>query len=175
MKINNLSRTINLKIILLSLSINKQKDQKNLNYSIKKITTKETYSVRHPVLRQGKPIDSCVFDGDTLETTFHLGIFNEDKLVGVSSFLRSNHTLLSEEFQYQLRGMAVLNEYQNLGLGKLILNQGENLLKKQNIQIVWCNAREKAANFYKKNGYTIIGLPFSIKDIGLHYIMFKLL
>ena len=146
-----------------------------MNYSIKKISAKETYIVRHPVLRQGKPIESCVFEGDNLETTFHLGIFHKDKLVGISSFLQNRHPLLSEELQYQLRGMAVLNEYQNLGLGKLILNHGENLLKEQNIQIVWCNAREKAANFYKKNGYKIIGLPFDIKDIGLHYIMCKTL
>ena len=146
---------------------------KNLNYNIKKISAKETYIVRHPVLRQGKPIESCEFDGDNLETTFHLGIFNKDTLVGISSFLLSKHPLLTEELQYQLRGMAVLNEYQNLGLGKLILNHGENLLKKQNIQIVWCNAREKAVNFYKKNGYKIIGLPFDIKDIGKHFIMYK--
>ena len=146
-----------------------------MNYTIKKITAQETYIVRHPVLRQGKPMESCVFEGDNLETTFHLGIFHKDRLVGISTFLLSRHPLLSEELQYQLRGMAVLNEYQNLGLGKLILNHGENLLKEQNIQIVWCNAREKAVNFYKKNDYTIIGLPFDIKDIGLHYIMCKTL
>lgn len=146
-----------------------------MNYSIKKISAKETYIVRHPVLRQGKSIESCVFDDDNLDTTFHLGIFNKDKLVGVSSFLMSKHPLLTEKLQYQLRGMAVLNEYQNLGLGKLILNHGENLLKKQNIQIVWCNAREKAMNFYKQNDYKIMGLPFDIKDIGKHFVMCKTL
>lgn len=175
MKINNLSSLIYLKFILLSLSINKHLAKKTLKYSIKKITAKETFAVRHPVLRQGKPIESCMFDGDNLETTFHLGIFHKDKLVGISSFLMSKHPLLSQEFQYQLRGMAVLNAYQNLGLGKLILNHGENLLKKQNIQIVWCNAREKAVNFYKKNDYKIIGLPFDIKDIGKHFVMYKTL
>lgn len=146
-----------------------------MNYLIKKISATEAYPVRHPVLREGKPIESCLFEGDNLENTFHLGIFNNDKLLGVSTFLESKNYLFSEEFQFQLRGMAVLKEYQNLGLGKLILSHGERLLKKQNTQIIWCNAREKAANFYKKNGYSIIGLPFDITNIGPHFVMCKTL
>ncbi|CAH8283845.1 acetyltransferase (GNAT) family protein [Mariniflexile fucanivorans] len=146
-----------------------------MNYTINQITSTETYLVRQPVLRSGKPIESCIFDGDDLNTTFHLGIYSENKLVGVCSFFKNNQPLITETFQYQLRGMAVLNEYQGLGLGQLILTYGENLLKKRNIQTIWCNAREKAIEFYKKTGYHIIGEPFLIKDIGLHYIMNKIL
>ena len=146
-----------------------------MDYQIKKISALETYPVRHPVLREGKPLESCLFEGDTLNTTFHLGIFHHDKLVGVCSFLKSKHTLLKNEYQYQLRGMAILKEKQSLGLGKLILSYGENLLKQQNTQIIWCNAREKAVEFYKKNRYQIIGLPFDIKNIGQHFIMYKAL
>ena len=146
-----------------------------MDYLIKKISALETYTVRHSVLREGKPIESCLFDGDTLNTTFHLGIFDEGNLVGVCSFLKSKHALLKEESQYQLRGMAILKEKQHLGLGKLILSHGENLLKQQNTQIIWCNAREKAVGFYQKNGYQIIGAPFDIKNIGQHFIMYKAL
>lgn len=145
----------------------------NLNYIIKHISATEAYTVRHPVLRNGKPIDSCIFDGDNISSTFHLGVFIDNNLVGVCSFFKCNHQLLTEEFQYQLRGMAVLNTYQNKGLGNVILNYGETLLKEKNMNVIWCNAREKALNFYKKMGYKIIGEPFNIKDIGLHYVMWK--
>jgi ribosomal protein S18 acetylase RimI-like enzyme len=104
---------------------------------------------------------------------FHLGVFIDSKLIGVCSFFKYNHQLLTEEFQYQLRGMAVLNTYQNKGLGNILLNYGETLLKEKNTNIIWCNAREKALNFYKKMGYEIIGEPFNIKDIGLHYVLWK--
>ena len=144
-----------------------------MNYTIKHISATEAYTVRHPVLRKGKPIDSCVFDGDNLSSTFHLGVFIDNKLIGVCSFFKYNHQLLTEEFQYQLRGMAVLNTYQNKGLGNVILNYGETLLKEKNMNVIWCNAREKALNFYKKMGYESIGEPFNIKDIGLHYVMWK--
>ena len=38
---------------------------------IKNISANETFLVRHPVLRAGKPIENCKFDGDELETTQH--------------------------------------------------------------------------------------------------------
>lgn len=146
-----------------------------MNYSIKHISSKEAYTVRHPVLRAAKPLESCIFEGDDFDSTFHLGIYINKNLVGVCSFFKNNHKLLTETAQYQLRGMAVLDAYQGLGLGATILTHGELLLKEQNIQIIWCNAREKAGEFYKKIGYNIIGKPFDIKNIGLHFIMCKVL
>ena len=71
--------------------------------------------------------------------------------------------------------MAILNEFQGKGLGHQILHFGEQLLKKKNTKIVWCNAREVALNFYSKNGYEIIGRPFNVESIGLHFIMYKVL
>ena len=62
---------------------------------IKEISSLETYSVRHPVLREGRPIEDCSFDGDDLSTTFHLGLFYEDVLVGVASFMKNNHALFT--------------------------------------------------------------------------------
>ena len=44
--------------------------------NIKKISATETFLVRHPVLRAGKPIESCHFDGDDLETLLILVFFS---------------------------------------------------------------------------------------------------
>lgn len=146
---------------------------KTLNYNIRLINTEEAYQVRHPVLRKGMPFESCIFKGDDFKTTIHLGIFDKAKLVGVCSFFKNKHDAIPETSQYQLRGMAILGKYQGKGLGNCILNHGENLLKKKDTKIIWCNAREVAVNFYKKCGYKITEKPFDIKNIGLHYIMFK--
>ncbi|GAA4932208.1 GNAT family N-acetyltransferase [Algibacter agarivorans] len=146
---------------------------KTSNYKIKLINPEDTHQVRHPVLRSGMPMESCIFDGDNFKTTIHLGLFDQVKLVGICSFFKNNRIDISETPQYQLRGMAILKEYQGKGIGNLILSHGETLLKTKNIQIVWCNAREVAVNFYKKSEYKIIGKPFDIKNIGLHYAMYK--
>ncbi|PWH81704.1 GNAT family N-acetyltransferase [Algibacter marinivivus] len=147
----------------------------NSNYIVKQINAEETHTVRHPVLRTGKPIESCIFNGDNLKSTIHLGIFIKDQLVGISSFFKNSNPNILEENQYQLRGMAILKSFQGKGLGNIILKQGEDLLKEKKIKILWCNAREVAIHFYKKNNYQIIGKPFNIKQIGIHYVMYKTL
>ncbi|WP_227871652.1 hypothetical protein [Flavobacterium kingsejongi] len=44
-----------------------------MSKTIKKITSEATYAVRQPVLRAGMPLESCIFDGDDLNTTEHFG------------------------------------------------------------------------------------------------------
>lgn len=41
----------------------------------REIPSKETYLVHHPVLRKGKPTESCTFEIDDLKTTHHLACF----------------------------------------------------------------------------------------------------
>ncbi|TBN05523.1 GNAT family N-acetyltransferase [Hyunsoonleella flava] len=144
-------------------------------YQVKQILTKDTYPVRHPVLRSGRPVATCAFGGDDLSSTIHLGLFNEDNIIGVASFMQSKHELFSEKSQYQLRGMAILKPFQGKGLGEIILSHGETLLKEQSIDLIWCNARIIAVNFYKRRGYKTKGTPFDIPNIGQHYIMYKVL
>lgn len=129
--------------------------------------------MRQPVLRPGKPIEACEFDGDNLETTIHLGIYMTNDLIGVCSFFKNSFDALSEKNQFQLRGMAVLKSHQKMGLGKELVHYGENLLAQKNTNAIWCNAREVAVNFYKNNGYTVISNPFDIVGIGKHYTMSK--
>ena len=102
-----------------------------MNFIIKKISPEETYIVRHPILRPGKPKASCIFDSDDLDTTIHLGLFVENQLVSICSLVKNSNNLISEKKQYQLRGMATLEVFQKKGLGKHILNYAENLLKKK--------------------------------------------
>ena len=143
------------------------------NFSIKKISSNETYPVRHPILRAGRPLEDCRFDHDDLETTFHLGLFEKNHLIGVATFLKNNSSSFPESSQYQLRGMAVLNRFQGKGLGAQLLNYAEAELKLSQTELLWFNARERAVPFYSKLGYKTTGNPFDIKGIGTHYLMFK--
>ena len=96
---------------------------------IKKITSTQTIIVRHPVLRYGKPIESCHFEGDDLPTTSHFGLYFEKQLVAIISSFKVQNKLFSEENQYQIRGMAVLDEFQKKGFGEALLNYCENEIK----------------------------------------------
>lgn len=140
---------------------------------IKKISSVETYPVRHEVLRKGKPIETCQFKGDDDENTTHFGLFLEDKLVGIISIFKENNNLFPESKQFQIRGMAVLEEFQGKGFGAELVKEAENHSINLNTDLIWFNAREKAVPFYEKLNYKITGDPFLIPDVGIHFVMYK--
>ena len=146
---------------------------KNELVNVKEITVEETITIRHQVLRQGKPIESCSFEGDHLVTTFHLGLHYYGELIGVATFMKNIHQDFNEENQFQLRGMAILQPFQGKRLGNILLEKGLQQLKQQKNNLLWCNARESATSFYSKFGFNIYGKPFDIPNIGEHYTMFK--
>nr|WP_262481144.1 GNAT family N-acetyltransferase [Algibacter pectinivorans] len=113
--------------------------------------------------------------GDNLKTTLHFGLFNKNTIIGVCSFLKNSNPNIPSSNQYQLRGMAILKAYQGQGLGKIILSHSEKFLANNSVKTIWCNAREVAVPFYKSNNYVPIGNAFNIKDVGLHYVMYKIL
>jgi ribosomal protein S18 acetylase RimI-like enzyme len=144
-------------------------------YTLKQISSQATFAVRQPVLRPGRPIETCVFDGDDLSTTVHFGIYESSTLLGVISVFEAKSPLFDEERQFQIRGMAVLENQQKKGLGEKLVIHAEHYIIKMGGERTWFNAREVATGFYKKMGYEVIGNEFSIPDVGLHYVMHKIM
>ncbi len=139
-----------------------------------KIAAGETYKIRRPVLRPGRPPEECLFEGDDRASTLHLGIFLEKDLAGVASFMNNKNPLFEDAVQFQLRGMAVLPQYQHQNLGRELLLEGENLLKRQfQSPLLWFNARESAVGFYAKYGYQTKGDFFMVPNVCMHVVMFK--
>ena len=114
---------------------------------IKKISSAETFSVRHPVLRQGKPLESCHFEGDNLETTQHFGLYLDEQLVGIISLFKKSNPNFLEKYQYQIRGMAVLENHRKKDFGKALILYSEEQCKNQNVDLIWFNARIEASGF----------------------------
>jgi len=139
---------------------------------IREITATETHSVRHPVLRAGKPIETCIFEGDEKEDNIHLGYFINCALIGIASLYHQAHPELKANNAYQLRGMAVLPHHQGHGYGEALVKEALVKVQVNNGDLLWCNARIKAVPFYKKMGFEVFGSPFDIGDIGTHYVMY---
>ncbi|UZH55890.1 GNAT family N-acetyltransferase [Salinimicrobium tongyeongense] len=141
---------------------------------IRKILAEETYKVRQEVLRPGRPLKECFFEGDLEEDSIHLGYFVEEQPVAVATFVARKNAIFETPIQYQLRGMAVLPSHQDKKLGEKLLLKGEELLKSKNPDILlWFNARETAVAFYKKYGYTTTGPAFMIPNVCMHVVMYK--
>jgi len=140
---------------------------------IKEITATTAFVVRHPVLRAGKPIESCRFPGDELPTTFHLGYYTNEQLAGVVTLIKNPHSEIENSNAFQLRGMAVLADFQKRGIGDALVKKAETMILQRNGTLIWMNAREIAVGFYEKLGYKKHGVPFTIPKIGLHFVMVK--
>ncbi|WP_316634277.1 GNAT family N-acetyltransferase [uncultured Flavobacterium sp.] len=140
---------------------------------IKEIPSKETYIVRQPVLRNGKPIESCIFEEDDLETTHHFGLFETKSLTGIISLFDKINPIFTEKNQAQIRGMAVLENHQKKGIGEALVKHCEKYCNANGVDLIWFNARTAAVGFYKKMNYETLGTAFDIKDVGEHYLMFK--
>jgi GNAT superfamily N-acetyltransferase len=141
--------------------------------NIEKISDLETYSVRHTVLRKGKPIETCQFEGDDLPSTHHFGYFENVNLVGIIFIFKNNNSIFAANNQYQIRGMAVLEAHQKKGIGELLVKYCESYCEKLETNLIWFNARTAAIGFYEKLGYAKVGAVFEIKDVGEHYLMAK--
>ncbi|UOB18343.1 GNAT family N-acetyltransferase [Abyssalbus ytuae] len=143
--------------------------------SIRIITSAESHLVRHPVLRKGMPFDTCKFEEDDFVSTFHLGAFLNEKQVGTVTIIENPLEFFQGEASFQLRGMAVLGDYQKTGIGKKLVLHAEKIVVEKKGNGIWMNARKKAVRFYNSLGYKIVSDEFEVPVFGPHYRMCKYL
>lgn len=145
----------------------------SLSFSLAKVD--DIIHLRHVVLRPGKPIETCNFDGDNDKDTLHFSAKLNQDVVGCVSFMKHNHPKFENELPYQLRGMAVSPKHRGLKIGAQLLAYSERYLKAESEDFIWCNVRLNAVPFYTKQGYTSLGEVFDVEGIGPHILMFKTL
>ncbi len=138
---------------------------------IVEIEAEATYPIRKSVLREGMTL-SHKMAGDHDDDTLHLGLFDQDQLVCIGSFMKATRDDFNG-LQYQLRGMASIKGSQGKGYGKKLLASAEQILKDRNVDVLWCNARVVARDFYIKLGYQSIGDVFEVDQVGPHFLMYK--
>ena len=138
-----------------------------------KISSEEIRTLRHKVLRQGKPFSTTTYQRDNCIETFHLAFMKDNVPISCATFYPENTRLISSKRAYRLRGMATIKEHRKKGYGKKIMSKAIEEIKKRKGNFLWCNARLVAVEFYKKLGFSSKGEQFNISDIGPHYFMYK--
>lgn len=140
---------------------------------LKNISSEEIRTLRHKVLRQGKPFSTTTYQRDNCIETFHLAFMKDNVPISCATFYPENTSLISSKRAYRLRGMATIKEHRKKGYGKKIMSKAIEEIKKRKGDFLWCNARLVAVEFYKKLGFSSKGEQFNISDIGPHYFMYK--
>jgi GNAT superfamily N-acetyltransferase len=145
---------------------------------IRRVAVEKILPLRHKILRAGMPPESARFDGDEAGTTIHLAALTVDdaghaagEVIGCLSLMLNS---FNAEPAWQLRGMAVDETHQRLGVGRELMTRAEEAVAAEGkAGWLWCNARTPAAAFYQKQGWAIVSEDFEIPTAGPHVKMSK--
>lgn len=140
--------------------------------SIKTTEASEILKVRLDILRKGMTLEDCHFSGDNDPESIHFAAFASDHIIGCCTLTVNPQSTIKDSY-YQLRGMAVLEDYQGSGIGRKLLLAAESKLIELGQKVLWFNARTPAVGFYQKYGYQALGNEFIIEGVGPHYKMLK--
>ncbi len=139
---------------------------------IQPIPAEATRPLRQRILRPHQHADALVYPGDDAPTTLHLGVFEEDQLVGVLTVSEESPSETGEAHAWRMRGVAVEKNMQGAGYGGALLEAAIEYVKAQGGKFLWCNARSNVRGYYERYNFQVRGDEFSLPDIGPHYFMF---
>jgi predicted GNAT family N-acyltransferase len=144
-----------------------------LKVNITKVDAEKVRALRHSELRKGQDFSTTSYLKDYEEDTFHMACIVDEKIVTCATFYPEKSSKLKSDNTYRLRGMATDSDFQRKGYATDLMNESFKELKNRDCDMVWCNARLVAVDFYKSSGFKITGEIFDIAEIGPHYYMYK--
>jgi len=117
----------------------------------------ETIKLRYDILREPLGLDFKEEDIAKEYNQIHLAGYDEQMNLVACLVLFPQE----EEGVIKMRQVAVANEYQNKGLGTLLVNESEKLAKEKGYTEMMAHARETAIPFYVRLGYETYGKRFT--------------
>ena len=144
-----------------------------LKVNIRKVDAKKIRPLRHAELRKGQDFSTTSYIEDYEAGTFHMACIVDEKIVTCASYYPEKSIKIKSNRAYRLRGMATDSNFQRKGYASDLIAESFKELKKRDCDMVWCNARLGAVDFYKSVGFKITGDLFDIAEIGPHYYMYK--
>ena len=144
-------------------------DQINIITPATEFEISKYYEIRFLELRKPweQPVGS---EKDSIEDNcVHRMIMCNDNYIGVGR-LQDNG-----KEQAQIRYMAIKNEYQNQGFGKLLIFDLEKIAKERGAKEIILQSREIAVKFYQKLGYITEKKTYLLFNDIQHFLMKKIL
>ena len=144
-----------------------------LQVEINKVDAKKVRPLRHSELRKGQDFSTTSYLEDYEVDTFHMACIVDKKIVTCATFYPEKFIKIKSDNTYRLRGMATVSNFQRKGYATDLMRESFKEIKEKESDLLWCNARLVAVNFYESLGFKIIGEVFDIEGIGPHYYMYK--
>ena len=127
--------------------------------AVVRITAEETHPVRLAVLRADTPTKDVAFAEDHAPGAVHLGVRIDGVVVATSTWIPRDAPDGTSP-AVQLRGMATAVHLQGAGIGALLIAAGRDHARSLGAVAVWANARDRALEFYEREGFVVVGEGF---------------
>jgi GNAT superfamily N-acetyltransferase len=135
---------------------------------VRRVDAATLVELRTRVLREGDPTREARHPRDGDPSTWHFGAFVGDALVGCASFYSTTWPRDDVLAAHQLRYMAVEPSAQGRGVGRILLDHAEAMLRANGIERVWAHARDSALGFYLATGWRVVaGSEHESAETGL--------
>ena len=131
-----------------------------------------THDIRKEILWPHITNNDYTLPIDNDKDTFHVGAYYLNNIISSGTFTKQKNKLFKPTSQYRLRAMATSEKYQKKGAGKLVFLKGLEVLKRNEIELIWCDSRINAIPFYKSLKMNCINKIYHIKNIGPHKTMY---
>jgi GNAT superfamily N-acetyltransferase len=128
--------------------------------------------LRDRVIIAGTDRATPEFEGDREAGTVHFAGRLQGEVIACASFMQRPYV---GRPAYQLRGMATEPAWQGRGVGKRLLAEASDALRRRGARLLWCNARTLARTFYERQGWTTDTEVFEIPGVGPHVVMSRAL
>jgi len=142
------------------------------------IQTKEEFKkiidLRKSILHPDGPLERVLYSADAESSSIHMAVFDEGQnVIACGTMLMEDETEKISSHTGRIRGMAVSESSQGLGLGGAILDALIEEARVRKVTKIWCNARTKILNFYLKRGFVSEGEEFVTAGGVPHFKLVK--
>lgn len=123
-------------------------------------------ALRNEILRV--PLGMNLYEQDLSQenTYWHVGAFLDDRLVGTLLFIDRGEGVT------QMRQVAVAQDMRRQGIGRQMVQYGENLVREKGFSTIILDARKVALEFYLSLGYQVTSEEIILSGIP-HFKMKK--
>jgi len=138
---------------------------------VRKVEAADTLALRQRVLRPHQTIDELAREMDERDAVYFAAV-EDGAVIGTASVHREAPPWAAEDLgAWRLRGMATDAARRHQRVGTAVLNAVVEYVRERGADVLWCNARATAIEFYMRAGFTTRGESWEEPMIGTHVAM----
>ena len=123
-------------------------------------------ALREEILRKPLGLNFSSQELEDEKDNLLMAAYEDDQMLGCCMLVKEGESTV------RLRQMAVLNDLQGKGVGRVLIQFAENLARDRGYKKITMHARKNSIGFYEKMGYKKVGNEFHEITIP-HYVMEK--